>query len=211
MQKDIRRIHDGLKHHEKEKTRGLIRNLNDGAQIPKNVAASIDSFRCIPCATTPEFPRRPKISLPSDTTPNITVSLDVMSHNINSPHQEILVILDHRDMYLKLNRIADRSAETAFNSFLQQLDLILRLPNARTRRPWLQSFSSTYARQATQRSILTSTNPERITMVAWYYRTFTLLHSQVIRPPLALPILQRQPWPWSSTFGCWSWLKLCAT
>lgn len=110
MQKDIRRKHGGLKHPEKQSIGRLIRKLHYGEQIPKETTDSINSWRCTPCETTPELPRRPKMSLTAEATPNITVLIDVMSHQVNSHQHEILVMLDHGDMFRKIKRISNRSA-----------------------------------------------------------------------------------------------------
>lgn len=117
MHKYIRRIHEGLKHPEKETIRRLIWKLHDGEQIPKETTDSINNLRCTPYATTPELPGHPKQSLPAEATPNITVSLDVMSHQVKNHQHEILVMLYHGDMFLKIKRISNRSAETAFKAF----------------------------------------------------------------------------------------------
>lgn len=117
MQKDIQRIHEGLKHPEKETIHRLLRQLNDGERIPNPVNESIDSLRCITCAAIPELPRKPKLALPAEATPNITVSLDFMSNMINNRQKEVLVMLDHGDMLLKLKHIPDHSVETSFNAF----------------------------------------------------------------------------------------------
>ena len=50
--------------------------------------------------------------------PNLTVSLDVMDHSINQKKHEILVMIDHGDMLLRLKRIPYRRAITAFYAFL---------------------------------------------------------------------------------------------
>lgn len=83
MQNDITRIHDELMHPEKETILRLLRKLHDGERLPKELKKSIDDLRYTPCDTNPELPRKRKLSLPSEATPNITVSLDVMSHNVH--------------------------------------------------------------------------------------------------------------------------------
>lgn len=68
------------------------------------------------CAT-PELPRKPTLTLPPEATPNLMVDLDVMPHKIHTKAADLLVIIDHGDMLIRLKMLPDRSAPTTFNAF----------------------------------------------------------------------------------------------
>ena len=74
-------------------------------------------MRCGECASTAELPRKPKMAMPAESTPNIVVSLDVMQHKIRSKSTDIHVMIDHGDMRIRLKVLPDRRAITAFNAF----------------------------------------------------------------------------------------------
>ena len=95
----------------------LFRQQNLGRTLPAETRKQIEEFECQDCAKHAQLPRVPKISIPPDPTPNISVSLDVMSHNINDVKCEILVILDNADSMMRLKKLDDRSALTAFHAF----------------------------------------------------------------------------------------------
>lgn len=61
LQKDIRRIHDGLKNPQNETIRRLLRKLHDVDHIPNEVKYSIKNLIFNPFADTPELPRKPNL------------------------------------------------------------------------------------------------------------------------------------------------------
>ena len=63
-------------------------------KLPTDVQKAIDEHICPECEERPELPRRPKIALPREATPNLCVSLDVLHHNVKNKPYEILVMLD---------------------------------------------------------------------------------------------------------------------
>jgi len=66
------------------------------------------------------MPRKPKIALPLPSAPNIAVSLDVMAQEVRGTKHNILVMLDAGDMMLRLARLSNDSARTAFNAYLSR-------------------------------------------------------------------------------------------
>ena len=89
---------------------------------------ALDEFRCPECAAHPKLPRKPKLAIAHEATPNITVSLDVMPHKIRNKSENILVIIDQFGMMLRLKRLPNNSAPTAFNACCSRWISILDAP-----------------------------------------------------------------------------------
>lgn len=80
--------------------------------------SSLEKLKCIPCKQIAELPCVSKFNLPQIAAPNLTVTLDVMTHFIHSTSVEFLDIMDAGDLLIKLAHLPDATAQTAFRSFL---------------------------------------------------------------------------------------------
>ena len=94
----------------------IHKSLGDNT-LPPEVQKELESLRCGECAATVELPRKPKMAMPAEATPNIVVSLDFMQHKIRSKSTDILVMMDHGDMLIRLKVLPDGRSITAFNVF----------------------------------------------------------------------------------------------
>lgn len=117
---ELLRLHRALKHPEKSSISKILSHSLGDKPIPPELKKQLDEFRCSECAERPELPRKPKLALPPEPTPNLAVSLDVMPHKIRNKHVDILVMIDHSDMLLRLKMLPNRTAEAAFNAYLSR-------------------------------------------------------------------------------------------
>lgn len=69
------------------------------------------------CAATPELPRKPKLTITLEATPNVVVSLEMMRHEIRSQSMDILVMIDHVAKLSRLKVLHDRTALSVLNAF----------------------------------------------------------------------------------------------
>lgn len=85
--------------------------------LPPEMQKKLDAFRSREYAETPELPRKPKLAIPPEATPNLAVSLYVVYNKINKKPNDILVIIDHGDMLVRLKLLPVRTSQTSFNAF----------------------------------------------------------------------------------------------
>lgn len=111
------RLHRTLKHPESLSITKLVRKSLGDTPVPPELKNVLEYFRCVDCAETPERPRRPKLDLPSEVVPDVFVSLDVRPLEMQNKTEDILVLIDHGDMILKLKLLPNRTALTALNAF----------------------------------------------------------------------------------------------
>lgn len=66
-----------------------------------------------------QLPRTPKLVLPPETAPNFAVSLDVISHSIQSASRSILVMLEFGDLVMRLGLLSltDQSVHLSSQTF----------------------------------------------------------------------------------------------
>lgn len=95
----------------------IIKQILGEKLLPPEMQKKLDAFRCLKCAENSELPRKPKLAIPPEATPNLTVSLDVMQQKINQKPNDILVIIYHGDMFIRLKLLSDRTPQTSFNAF----------------------------------------------------------------------------------------------
>lgn len=126
---ELFRLHRALKHPETTSLSKIIRQSLGQRPLLPELRKELDNFRCSECEETPELPRKPKLALPPEATPNLAVSLDVMPHVIHNKSTNILVIIDHGDMLLRLALLHNNSAPTAFNAFYSRWISIFDAPS----------------------------------------------------------------------------------
>lgn len=97
-------------------SRIIKQNLGE-VLIPLEIQKELDAFRSIECAENPNLPRKQKLAIPLEATPNLAFSLYVMQPKINQKPNDVLVILDYCNMLIRLKLLPDRMARTAFNAF----------------------------------------------------------------------------------------------
>ena len=123
------RLHRGLRHLENSAMLRLFRQQNNGKRLPAETRQQIEEYKCHDCAKHAQLPRVPKLALPPEPTPNVSASLDVMSHTIRNVKCEILVILDDADMMLRLKKLDNRSALIAFHAYFTKWIAYFDAPN----------------------------------------------------------------------------------
>lgn len=96
----------------------LFRQQREQRKLPNSLRIQTEQRSCQYCDDLAQLARVHKISIPAPTTPNVTVNLDVMQHTIYGKPIKIEVMLDAGDMMLRLFRIANGSARTAFSAYL---------------------------------------------------------------------------------------------
>lgn len=83
------RVHRALEHPESSTMSTLLRKSLGEAPMTPEMKREFEAIRCSECAATPELPRKPKLALPPEATPNVVVSLDVMPHKIRNKPVDI--------------------------------------------------------------------------------------------------------------------------
>lgn len=78
---------------------------------------AINSLSSRECEKTANLPHTPKFSLPPETQLIVAVFLDVLSHVIQNPSHDILVMLDHGNMFIGCALLPDRSSNYAFHTY----------------------------------------------------------------------------------------------
>lgn len=114
---ELYRLHHAIKHPESTSMSNVIRKSLGDSPLTPDLKKELESIRWSECAQTSELPRRPKLAFPHEATPNIVLSLDVMFHKIRTVSTDVLFMINHADMTLRLNTLQDRTAPTALNSF----------------------------------------------------------------------------------------------
>lgn len=95
----------------------LIRkSLKDG-QVLTRLKKEMELLRCTECAETPKLFQKPMLTLTSERAPNIVVSPNFLLQKMHNMAVDILVMIDHGDMFLKLKLFQNRTTLTAFNAF----------------------------------------------------------------------------------------------
>lgn len=95
----------------------VIRKGLDDASLPPELKQELESITCFECAETLELTRKPKLALPPETTPDVVVSLDATLHKIGNKRNDILVMIDHDGMLIRLKLLHSCTAQIAFNAF----------------------------------------------------------------------------------------------
>lgn len=114
---ELLRLHLSLKHPESSSLSQIVRKSLGDSPMPPELKKELESMRCSECAASPDLPRKPKLALQPEATPNSMVSLNFMTHKIQNTSIEILVMIDHGDRFLKLKKLNNRTAVSAFNDF----------------------------------------------------------------------------------------------
>ena len=117
---DIDKLHKTLRHPEPTALLQLFRQQRENRRLPTALKNRIVKKKCPDCEENAQLPRVPKISLPPPATPNLAVTLDVMQHDINEKPIKILVMLDAGDMMLRLKKLDNESAQTAFSAYFSR-------------------------------------------------------------------------------------------
>lgn len=99
---ELYRLYRASKHPERSTLSKILRKSFGEMPLLPEVEKELVSFRYSECAQTPELPQKPKIALPPEATPNLAVSLHVMSHKIYIKIEDVPVVIDHGDMLLRL-------------------------------------------------------------------------------------------------------------
>lgn len=110
-------LHKAVRHSERSALLKPTRQHSDFQSVPKDVISAIEILKYSECDKRRTLPRAPKLSLPPESHPNVTVSLDVLSHNVNHRSRDILVVLDHGDIFLRCGVLPNRTAVIAFQSY----------------------------------------------------------------------------------------------
>lgn len=90
------------------------KSLNE-TPLPPDMKREIKSICCFECAETPELPRKPKLALRQEATPNVVVSLNAMKHKVQNI--DIIVMIEHGNMMIRLKTLPNRTTKDACNTF----------------------------------------------------------------------------------------------
>lgn len=106
------RLHRALKHPKSAKISNLLhKSLGDAPMLPDR-KGELESMRCFECPETTELPRKHKLKISLEGVPNVVVSLNVVQRKIKNKSVDILVMIDHGDVMIRL-----KMHKTTFNAF----------------------------------------------------------------------------------------------